>query len=191
MKKDKERYTFNNYIEDIEFYKRTSPFESSYQRVIENVLKDVLVDTGIELIVSDKFRRCNTKKHCVTQYKDEKTASPDLMLAKNFSYYNKKKQDKKVKFYAYVEIKIPGNIKINDKSELVYNQHDKKQLQRYLLHDSGHKIIFTDGYSWIFYHNDLQTNEKFLLYKNKLWDSNEWDKLQKKLQLFIFDNEYK
>lgn len=188
----KARYTYKEYKDDIKMYHTTSPFESSFQRVIEDVLKDIIRNTKIDVIISDKFRRYSTKKHSVTEYKVEGTASPDLLLAENFKYYNLKKDvmtDNNTIFHAYVEVKIPGTIKINRNNRICYTTHDRMQIHTYLKHTNGYKVIFTDGYTWIFYNNCFKPKRIIRLYEEKQWcDKERWRSLYSFLEAFIWED---
>ncbi len=168
---------FNEYIKQIEKCNRTSPFESSYQRIIENLLNDIIVDDEVELIVSAEFPRYNTNVHRVTQYKFEGNASPDLLLAKNFCYYNAdskgvlKVENKSVEVRAFIEVKAAGKIKIK-KNDVYIDTLDKEQLATYLEYQNCEKLIFTDGYIWIFYENCNSVeyfSKIFVLYSDNEW----------------------
>lgn len=178
------------YKKRIDFYTRTSPFELSYQRIIESLLETILENTGIEVIVSDRFARNGTQRHLVNAYKEKGTASPDLILAKKFSYLN----TSDAQYIAFVEVKQPQHIKLNQDQNIVLNSHDSKQLAGYLAHQKIHKLIFTDCHIWAFYHNKTdEPIEKFDL-RDALLNSvlpdepEEWLRLQKYIREFLMDN---
>ncbi|MGX8850582.1 hypothetical protein [Amedibacillus sp. YH-ame10] len=185
------KYTFKEYQEDIKLYEETSPFESSYQRVIENTLGDIVRYLKLELIISDKFSKNGTGYHDVTGYKKIGTASPDLMVTKGFLYHNKKDAiENKTIYYAYVEVKKPGTITFAEhegKKDMNYTDHDRNQLQTYLSHPNGKKVIFTDGYTWVFYDGKFEDPKIIPLKENGVWndDGRQWEKLLKLLAFFI------
>ena len=192
MKKtiSKEEYTYDNYIEDIKFYWATSPFENTFQRVVENVLKDTIRSTDIKLIISDRFPRCNTKSHCVSGYKENGTASPDLLLAKDFRYGNSKEKGKmdeelsEVEICVHVEVKMPEIIKF-EKGKIKYTKHDKNQIETYLKHPRTCKIIFTDLYTWIFYEGCLKPKKVIKLREGE-WNQESWIEFRRFLGEFVF-----
>ena len=176
-------YLYDEYVNDIKYFLDTSPFESTFQRVVENALKDTIKAENIQLIISDKFPRCHTERHCVSAYKENETASPDLLLAKNFIYANSKKKgelDKslsKTEIYVYIEVKMPGEVKVKN-GNIAYNAHDKNQIETYLNYSNNGRVIVTDLYTWVFYNCCCKNKEKIIrLYKDKKWDEKELVKL--------------
>jgi hypothetical protein len=144
--------SYDDYVKGIEECNRTSPIESSYQYIIKKVFDAILKNTNIEAINSMDFPRECTKRHCHYGYKIINTSSPDLILAENFIYHNRiNKNLVKPKYHALVEIKIPNAIKITDNKNIRINKKDEEQLNTYLTHPNINKLIFTDGYTWIFF----------------------------------------
>lgn len=174
---EESRMLYENYVKGIEKCNRTSPFESSYQDTIKLVFEAALKDTGIETIISHKFSRKCTKIHCSNGYKIPGTASPDLILAENFVYHNTANKNLiRPQYHALVEVKSPNAIKIED-GKIKINLHDKNQLETYLEHPDINKLIFTDGYTWIFYYKTLLPMKII-----KLRDGNTWKYSEKSLE---------
>jgi len=197
-----------DYVNGMEKCTRTSPFESSYQELVGRFIEDELINTKIDVVVSKDFPRKCTKNHCTSGYKQPGTASPDLILAKNFSYYNlDDKNLSKVEYYALVEMKIPNTIKI-EKGSISLTLHDENQLKTYLHHPSIDKLIFTDGYTWVFYCKEFNYGpQKIIKLKNgkngkfskgnlnfvdsNLFEPNEWKELQSYIRNFLENTQLK
>lgn len=195
-----------DYVKGIEKCNITSPLESSYQEVLSSFFKDELKDKKIDVIVSKDFPGNSTLYHCTDGYKKPGTASPDLILAKNFYYYNlDDKTLPEVDYYALVEVKKPNTIKINGQF-ITLKSHDENQLKTYLEHPSINKLIFTDGYAWVFYYKEFDCGpQKIIEFKdgknwkfsegnlkpdnNNLCEPKEWKELQSYISNFLDDTQ--
>lgn len=167
---EKNKLDYEGYVRGIDVCDRTSPYEASYQESIKLVFDAALKYTNVERIISKSFRRKSTKQHCPIGYKIEGTASPDLILAEDFIYHNVSAQVlPKPKYHALVEVKKPNEIKMTDYEEVIFNAHDKNQLETYLQHPAINKLIYTDGYTWVFYANTLVPQKIIKLRHGKEW----------------------
>lgn len=167
---EENRMLYDDYVNGVEVCDRTSPIEASYQDTFKLVFDAALKFTNIETIISKDFPRKCTKIHCPLGYKIEGTASPDLILAEYFVYHNRNNKNfPKPKYHALVEVKKPNAIKITDDGEVKINLDDYNQLEKYLKHPAINKLIFTDGYTWIFYYKTLKPQKIIELRCGKAW----------------------
>ena len=169
--------SYERYVNAIETCHRTSPYESSYQEVIKQVLEAALSNKNIDVVISKDFRRKETETHCPNGYKLTGTSSPDFILAENFVYNNRINDEIPSPIYhALVEVKSPNAIRKNKENNLVYKK--KEQLETYLKHKNIDKLIFTDGYTWVFFYETLE-NPRIIELRD---DKDEWKMINKNLK---------
>lgn len=160
------------YMNILEMIKDSQPDERVYQtRLIQQFLEDAFEKYIVKCVEkkvffsTDKLQiidtswtretRNHTKKYYTYPVEEGKVGtSPDVILAKNYTYYNK--NGSKPVVYACVEVKIPDEKGIPDGGEYI---HSCEQIARYL--QNVQTAVLTNCYKWYFYeaNKDIRNQE--------------------------------
>ena len=146
---------------------------------------------------------CDAKNHDYYAYSGkymdkngkEKPTTPDLLICKNWDWYNSKNDS--ITYLATVEVKSPyGSQAIYKKDFKDYYQSLVNQIKQHLSAQRIHKVIVTDTFKWEFYNETIYSHEDIVLvdripigrgytYKWKSNADSEFQELKKKLQEFL------
>ena len=167
--------SFKNYTILLNKYINTDWREINFQnRIVLPMLENIFIDKSeIEIVdVSTQYKNRESDSHTRQYYANNYT--PDLLLVKNWLYYNKKISNND--YLAVVEVKSPKLDPLNKTKK-----HTEEEVQSYL--DIGRSVILTDCLEWTFYgFSDMQIS--FNLYDRE----NEWGK---DLEEYFGSNEFK
>lgn len=167
--------SFKNYTILLEKYINTDWREINFQnRIVLPMLENIFIDkSGIEIVdVSTQYKNRESNSHTRKYYANN--YSPDLLLVKNWLYYNKKISNHD--YLAVVELKSPRLDSLNK-----IKKHTEEEVQSYL--DNGRSVILTNCLKWIFY-GFSDKPIPFVLYDRE----NEWGK---DLEEYFDSDEYK
>lgn len=167
--------TFDEYISWFEKYKNNNDGrEINFQNeVVKPFIRGICNDLDVE--VSDK-KGPDTEKHDYLQYcgtyideknGKEKTATPDLVISKNWNWLNKEND---VDYRAVVEVKSPYEQPIYHKNYEKYKEDLKSELRRHLSAKNNGKVILTDALKWEFYKKNEENNELVPIRTFRLYD---------------------
>lgn len=170
------------YMNTLEMIKDSQPDERVYQtRLIQQFLEDTfekyIVKCAEEKVVfpTDKLQIIDTswtretENHTKKYYtypteKGKVGTSPDIILAKNYTYYNRDKNSSKPVVYACIEVKIPVKTDIPGGTEYI---HSCEQIARYL--QNVRTAVLTNCYKWYFYEADKNIrNQEVKLHLEKI-----------------------
>lgn len=166
-------YLFYEYKTAIEETSILNPQERNYQECIAAFFKKLLLPFDIQVIDVSKNR--NTACHNRNDYTGDK-GTPDLLLARNYRYYNVEPESPRAEYIAAIEVKCP-NIKWN-------TAHNKEQLKSHL--SKIRNVIFTDCYNWHFFSDTDSLNSHFEPLKSiQLNCDEDWEELQSYIQEFL------
>lgn len=125
--------TLEKYKRLLEKVQDIAPDERVYQTVvIQPFLEDVFVKSDIQVIDTSWTRE--TRNHTKAMYtipseKGNCGASSDIIISKNYNYYNKNKTNGDTKIYACIDVKISGAKDIPNGVNYI---HSCEQMARYL-----------------------------------------------------------
>lgn len=142
-------FSYSNYKCLICKYWETDWREIIFQnRVVTPLLDKLFInEKDISIIdISTQSDRNDTDIHNTRFYKKEKTASPDLLVARHWNYANKNNAE--IDYLAVVEVKSP-------KLDPIFNNKNdfNGRLKTYL--EANDKVILTDCIKWEFFEKDL------------------------------------
>ena len=164
------KLSFKNYTILLNKYINTDWREINFQnRIVLPMLENIFIDKSeIEIVdVSTQYKNRESDSHTRQYYANNYT--PDLLLVKNWLYYNKKISNND--YLAVVEVKSPKLDPLNKTKK-----HTEEEVQSYL--DIGRSVILTDCLKWVFYgFSDMPRSFKFYDRGFKLYDrENDWGK---------------
>lgn len=136
---------YEEYAEKVNKYLKTDNRELNYQnRVIIPLLESLLREKkDIEVVdTSTQYKNRESKEHTRTKYAGDFT--PDILIASNWNYQNKKNNN--IGYHAVMEIKIPSSRK-------------KYQISEYFTKEVR-KIIWTNCITWEFYESNIDRKIK-------------------------------
>lgn len=151
--------TYKKYI--LKFINNHDTREINFQNdVIKKFLETVFEEYDV---VSVDTKGCDTNNHDYLaysgMYKDDnnklKPTTPDLLICKNWDWYNK--ENKNIKYFATIEVKSPFG------SEAIYKKdfkdYPEKWKEKIVMHLSAREIkhvIFTDTFKWVFLKENIR-----------------------------------
>ena len=158
------------YLEKMIGLLETSPLENQFQDyiiypVIESVLNSSEVN-DIELIDCHNFAQYNTSSHNRCRYSVLVRAVPDLLLAKDFFYYNRDSGENNAPYEALntiaaVEVKVPNSREMQIKSgKSLYSNALYKEILPTLFKCG--KYILTNVRRWDFFDSSRIDNAHLL-----------------------------
>lgn len=177
--------TFDDYKAWFEKYKENNDGqEIKFQNeIVKKLISSICSDLDVE---NSEKKAKNSKRHDYLQYcgtyidgdGNEKATTPDLVIAKNWNWENKKNV---VDYRAVVEVKSPYEQPIYHKDYKDYGENLKNELRRHLSAKNNNKVILTDSLKWEFYKKNEEDNNLvpirifrlYDLYKRGKW---EWKK---------------
>lgn len=176
-------FTFEQYIKLVDKYVDSDWREINFQnRIILPLLEYIFSnDNSISIVdVSTQYKNKETNIHTRKNYAGEYT--PDLLIAKNWNYHNKSKND--IEYLAVVEVKSPVlDPQSNEKA------HTNSEVKDYL--SLGRKVVLTDCYNWHFYEpntdkpGEIQVRS-FSLRNGNEYNSTNWGDLINEIREFVF-----
>ena len=125
-------------------------------------------------IVSVDTKGCNTENHNYYAYSGkyvdemgrEKPTTPDLLVCKNWDWYNV--ENDTITYIATVEVKSPYSSEaIYKKEREEYPFRWKTKIETHLSAQRIQKVIFTDTFKWEFYENSFQEADSIELVNRK------------------------
>lgn len=143
-------FSYSNYISLICKYWETDWREIIFQNRVVTPLLDKLFINEIDISIIDistQSDRNDTAIHNTRFYRKEKTASPDLLVARYWNYANKDNDE--IDYLAVVEVKSP-------KLDPIFNNKNNdfnRRLKTYL--EANDKVILTDCIKWQFFEKGL------------------------------------
>ena len=174
-----DNFSFKEYKKLVDNYINKEDWnEIRYQN---EVVKPFISAICPELDVEDVSIKRNSTIHDYHQYSglkidkngEKKVATPDLVIAKNWNWLNKKYD---VKYCAVVEVKSPGlEQSIYHKDYQEYGEALKDELKRHLHSTRNYKVILTDTLKWEFYEKDkglvpIRTFQLYNLFQGGKWN---------------------
>lgn len=156
-----EHYTFCEYKQNVDKKRLECPLEKvGFQPLISSLLERILINTGIQVIAVSDNRKNGTQNHDPSGYMGDRGA-PDLLFARNFTYYNKNKSQSSnvcdVEQIAVVEIKVP------------YKQYNIEQIKSHLT--KVKKVIFTNLVKWVFFEDNENPTKTIDLQIGRIYKS--------------------
>ena len=175
--KQENRLSINWYIEKTIELLEISPLENQFQDFIVYPILDSIIKSEtiqeLDLIDCHNFRQFNTECHNRCKYSVLVKAVPDMIIAKDFFYYNRNEQVyNALKMVASIEVKEPNNSWMLDKYVKSIKEQEEYDDRLYLeLVPSlfkNRKTILTNIRKWEFFDvtnvTDLDLGEQIKLY---------------------------
>ena len=107
----------------------------------------VPVDTKISTRIHDYTQYCGTYENSAGK---ATPTTPDLCIAKDWNWDNR---NHKVDYKCVIEVKSPFLKKRTGFEPQEWPKEMQDQIQRHLKAEQNHKVILTDGVTWVFYDN--------------------------------------
>lgn len=176
--------------------------EINYQNDVVKRLLEKLFEE-YDIVYVDKKGPCS-KRHDYYAYsgmygdvlkgENEKPTTPDLLVCKDWSWYNKNNES--IKYIATVEVKSPFLEAIYKMEKQEYPERVKIKVEQHLAATKIKKVIYTDTFKWDFYIGTYENYETIELiervkkgtgYTFKWHDDFEkqFEKLKEKLKEFL------
>lgn len=119
--------------------------------VVKRLLEEMYPDYDVVYVDT---KGPESKKHDYREYSGEyrsvqgtlKPTTPDLLICKNWDWYNKDNKD--ITYLATVEVKSPYGPEAVYKTQLDYF---KEKIDRHLSAKAIDRVILTDALKWVFY----------------------------------------
>ncbi len=150
--------SFEWYLNKIIKISEESPKEINYQlEIIKPLLEEILPQYQV---VDTSGNSADTTKHTRKAYTLESHAAPDLLIAKNYKYDNKKKEPPEI--HAVVEVKEQSSTEMFNRDIDGYSDHLIYEVGLYLSMSEDRRVIATNCRRWHFFERTEEYDSGFM-----------------------------
>lgn len=159
-KEEKKEKTNEWYLQKVMDLLEISPWENQFQNLLVYPVLEEALSGGMKVVDCHNFRQYNTKRHARNQYSVLAKAVPDLLIAKNFVYYNRiidggenkiiTPNDQEI--VAAIEVKAPNSEEMCNRSLDGSKEYSKAlYLEIFSSLYKNKKVILTNARRWEFF----------------------------------------